>query len=542
MFALGGLGEVGMNCLALEQDGRVLLVDCGVTFDARGLGVELVHPDFGPLEAWRDRISGVFLTHGHEDHIGALPYLLGRHDVPVWGPPYALGLVRERLEEHEVLAHARLFEARPGERIACGPFAVEPIRVTHSIADATSLAITTAIGTVIHTGDFKVDPAPSDGEHFDEARFTQLGDAGVALLFSDSTNVDREGETGGEQGVASALRDIVLGARGTVFVALFASNVHRLRALGSIARETGRRVVLCGRSLETHARVAAGTGYLEWPSDLLWPRSRLRELPRDGVLALLTGTQGEARGALARLASGGLAGVSVEPGETVVLSSRVIPGNERQVSPIVDGLLRRGARVRSWVTDPAVHVSGHGHRPDQRRMLDLVRPRLFVPVHGTYHHLLRHAELARAAGVEQALVLENGDVAETDGRTIRTVGKVESGRVFVHGTREVPPCVLHERAQLAQEGVVVVVVVRGVRGVRDEVRIETHGVVDETREARRLDEAAHEARAALARAAPEGAAEAVRLAVRHALFRATGTKPATFVQIVDGGDETNPAR
>jgi ribonuclease J len=316
-----------------------------------------------------------------------------------------------------------------------------------------------------------------------------------------------------------------------VFVSLFASNVHRLRLLGEIARASNRRVVLCGRSIQTHSRVATDTGYLEWPSDLTWPRDRVRELPRDRVLALVTGTQGEARGALARLAWDDFPGVSIEPGDTVVLSSRVIPGNERQVFPIVDQLLRRGARVRSWVTDRAVHVSGHAHRPDQRRMLELVRPRLFVPVHGTYHHLTRHADLARAAGVEQALVLENGELAECDGRVLRKVGKVQSGRTFVHEGREVAPSVVRQRGALAEEGVVVVVVVQG---ARDEVRISTRGVVDEALDARLIEEAAHEARAAVARAGPGDATEEVRLAVRRVFFRATGTKPTTLVTVVSG--------
>ena len=520
-----------MNCLALEQDDRVLLVDCGVTFDARGLGVELAHPDFEALEAWRDKVVGVFVTHGHEDHIGALPYLLRRHDVPVWCPRYALGLVRERLGEHEVLEHAQLREVSPGQRVRCGPFEVEPIRVTHSIADATALAIRTGAGTVVHTGDFKVDPSPPDGERFDEERLAALGDEGVALLFSDSTNVDREGETGSEQGVGDALRDIVLGAKGAVFISLFASNVHRLRLLGEIARASRRRVVLCGRSVETHARVATDTGYLSWPSDLLWSRDRVRELPRDRVLAVVTGTQGEPRGALARLAWGDFPGVSIEPGDTVILSSRVIPGNERQVFPILDQLLRRGALVRSWITDRAVHVSGHAHRPDQRRMLELLRPRLFVPVHGTLHHLMRHADLARAEGVEQALVLENGELAECDGRVIRKVGKVQSGRTFVHEGREVPPSVVRARAALAEEGVVVVVVLRG---AKDEVRIATRGVIDEELDESILGEAAHEARAAIARVGPgEDPAEAVRLAVRRVFARTTGTKPTTLVTVVD---------
>src|ERR1700722_5440195 len=269
LCALGGLGEVGMNCLALEQDGWVMLIDCGVTFDRRGLGVDVVHPDFSALEPFRERIAGVFITHGHEDHIGALPYFLRRFDVPVWAPPYAMGLLRERAGEHEVLSHAKLIEVRTREHVTVGPFEVEPIRVTHSIADATALAIDTSSGTVIHTGDFKFDETPIDGEAFDEPRLLELGERGVALLCSDSTNIDTLSPTGREDRVAESLSRLVRVAEGRVVVGLFASNVHRLRILGQIAESTGRQLVPLGRSVRTHARVARDTGYLAWPVERL---------------------------------------------------------------------------------------------------------------------------------------------------------------------------------------------------------------------------------------------------------------------------------
>ncbi len=301
VIPLGGLGEIGMNALALEQDGEAILVDCGVTFDDRGIGVDVVHPDFTALE--NVRVRGVVITHGHEDHIGALPYFLRRFDVPVWGPPYALGLVRERLAEHEVLGWAKLHETTPRVPFEVGPFLFEPVRVTHSIADATALVIRTGAGTVIHTGDFKFDEDPVDGEAFDVERLRAAGDAGVALLLSDSTNVDARGDAaGGERGVGDALRALVASAEGAVVVAMFASNVHRLRMLGEIARATHRRIVILGRSVQTHARVAHATGYLDWPSSIRWPADRARELPREKILGIATGTQGEARAALARLA------------------------------------------------------------------------------------------------------------------------------------------------------------------------------------------------------------------------------------------------
>ena len=536
-----------MNCMALEQRGEILLVDCGVTFDDRGLGVDVVHPDFAPLDAWRDRIRGVVITHGHEDHIGALPYLLRRFDVPVWGPPYAMGLVRERLAEHEVLQHARLFEVRPREAYDVGSFRVEHVRVTHSIADATALALGTSIGTVIHTGDFKIDPTPPDEEAFDEARLRELGDAGVSLLLSDSTNIDAQGDAGSEKLVGEALLPIVGAAKQAVIVALFASNVHRLRMLGEIARETGRKIVPLGRSIHTHSKVAHATGYLDWPSDLVFPADRVGELPRDKILGLATGSQAEARAALARLARGDHPAMKLERGDLVLLSSRIIPGNEPSVYALLNDLYRLGVDVRTRATDRAIHVSGHAHRGEQRKMIELVRPRAFVPVHGTMHHLLRHAELAREVGVPTVCVVENGDVAratrsESSSVTVeREPERLASGRVYTWAGRAVPRSVLRERSWLAESGSAVVIVTLQPPPAPHDVVIRTKGVIDETADADLLAEVAREVRAAIAEEetrsreigeiAPrdEALSDAARMATRRTFGKTLGSKPLTLV-------------
>jgi ribonuclease J len=551
ILVLGGLGEVGMNCLALEQSGQALVIDCGVTFDDRGLGIDVVHPDFSALDELR--IAGLFVTHGHEDHIGAIPYFARRFDVPVYGPAYALSLVRERAAEHEVLDHVDLRCVKPRERERVGPFEVEPIRVTHSIADATALAIRTEGRLVVHTGDFKFDDAPPDGETFDVPRFEQLAAEGVDLLFSDSTNVDASGPTGSEEGVGDALEAIVAGARQAVVVAMFASNVHRLRMLGDIARRHGRKIVALGRSVSTHAKVAqatarstgdhAGRPYLEWPADLVCPPERARELPKRAILAVATGSQGERAAALARLGRGDHNALDLAEGDVVVMSSRVIPGNEPGVVRVMNDLLRRGVELRTWWSNRAVHVSGHAHRQEQRRMIELVKPRAFVPVHGTLHHLLRHAELARELHVPEVCLLENGDVATLDAEGLRKSGRVRSGRVHVFAGRPLPDQVIAERAALAAQGSVHVAVPVDAGGrLAGDIAVSTRGVVDEAAEAALLESAKREARTALDELllAGDGAdrrddaqiADAARLAVRRTLARALGFKPVTVASLV----------
>ncbi len=538
VFALGGLGEIGMNCLALEQRGEVMLVDCGVTFDHRNIGVDVIHPDFSALEPYRGHIAGLFVTHGHEDHIGAIPYLLSRFDIPIWAPPHALALIRMRLAEHQ--ERVEKFATEPVLREAAvrglhrvGSFFVEPIRVTHSIADATALAIKTDAGTVIHTGDFKFDNTPPDGEAFDIDRIDELGEAGVALLMSDSTNIDASGETGSERGVGDSLHRITAKADGAVVVAMFASNVHRLRMLGEIARHTKRKLVLLGRSVETHAKAARETHYLDWPSDLVWPSDRVSELPRSQVLAIASGTQGEWRGALSRIARGDHQHFKLVENDTVVISSRTIPGNDLGVFTVIGQLLRRGVHLHTWISDRAVHVSGHAHRQEQKRMLELARPRAFIPLHGTLHHLTRHAELAREVGVPEVCVVENGDVATLEDDKLQKTGKVAVGRVHCAFGRAIPPPQLRERVIMAGEGIVAVTVIARPAG-GPEIRIATRGTVDEVAEASVIEDARRAAVTAMADDAnSEPREERVRIAVRHVFREAIGFKPVTLVSIVD---------
>jgi ribonuclease J len=529
-----------MNCMALAQKSECMLIDCGVTFDDRGLGIDVVHPDFSPIEKLGAHLTGIAITHGHEDHIGALPYLLKQYDIPVYGPPYALGLIRERLAEHEVLEHARLHETRPGQPFSLGSFVIEPIRVTHSIADATAFAIKTDVGTIIHTGDFKFDPQPPDKEEFDIERFRALGDAGVTLLMSDSTNVDAEGETGSETDVGHVLERIINEAPGAVVVAMFASNVHRLRILGDIARQAKRKIVLLGRGVGTHARVAKKTGYLPWPDDIVLPEELARERPRKELLVIATGSQGEERAALSKLARGEHPSFQVVPGDKVVLSARTIPGNEPEVYMIMGQLLRRGVEVVTRATERGVHVSGHAHRPDQKRMLELVRPKCFVPVHGTIHHLTRHAALAKELGVPSVAVVENGRIVEVTEDRVLLGETFGAGRVHVWGGREITAGVLRERSILAQDGgafcfilldsddaqgkAPILHVTVSTRGVMDDDRVGEHTAAVEAAVRNALGDAPEHA-------TDEYIAEYARLAVRRTFKQLRGVKPITTVRV-----------
>lgn len=485
LIPLGGLGEVGMNCLVVEQGERLLIVDCGTTFPGDDYGIDVVHPDFRWLRENWGRVDGVFLTHGHEDHIGGLPHLFANGELPIWGPPHALKLVRRRFTDLGLdLRESMLHTVLPGQIVRAGEFEVEPIRVAHSIIEATALCINTAAGRIIHSGDFKFDPEPSDGEPTNEARLRELGDAGVELLLSDSTNVESKGSAGSEAEVAAALDEIIARAPRRVFVSLFASNIQRLISLGRIAQRRGRRLCLLGRSLQLHVEVARELGHLDWPHNLVLPVERARTYPKDELLLLATGTQGEPAAATARLAFGSHRSIDIDPGDTMVFSSRVIPGCERAVGEVMAALWRRGAVVESGKTS-RVHTSGHANRDEQRHMLELVRPRCFIPVHGTRHHLQRHAELAQLAGVRSTLVIENGQTAVLAPGHLRLGETVHSGRTHVgYGGTVVPDDVLERRHDLGRSGVLSVGLVQDPSGkLCNAPRLQSVGLPDLERNA-----------------------------------------------------------
>ena len=455
-----------MNCLAIEQSDGILVVDCGTSFPNDDWGIDVLRPDFSYLTEQAHRVVGVVLTHGHEDHIGAVPYLLSELDIPVWGPGHALGLVKRRLAEHEFeLDAVDLRQTEPKQSYAVGPFHVEPIRVAHSIVDATALAIHTRAGLIVHTGDFDFDPDPPDGEPTDECRLAELGDTGVSLLLSDSTNVDCPERVSSEREVSETLQSIISDAPHRVIVALFASNVQRLAALGRIAQQTGRKIALLGRSLTTHAQVGHDIGRLHWPSHLMLSVEQLRTYPRERVLVLAGGTQAERASALYRIAQGTHRWLDIEPGDTVVMSSRTIPGYERAVQSLLCDLLRRGAKIHTRLSDRNVHSSGHASYAEQQRMIELLKPRSFVPVHGTLHHLMRHAELARALGVAGVRVVENGRSVCVNSSLVEHDITVPHGKTTVAiGGSVLNDDELTERAELARNGVALVTLLLDAKG------------------------------------------------------------------------------
>jgi ribonuclease J len=463
LIPLGGLGEIGLNMMLIESGDDLLAIDCGLMFpDADLPGIDLVIPDFSYVVAKRAGFRAVVLTHGHEDHIGALPYLLRAGRVPVYGTPLTLALASERLREHGLLEGADLRPLRPRQALEIGPFRVEPFRVTHSIVDGMGLAVHTPVGIVVHTGDFKLDPSPLDGEPSDERRLRELGAEGVLVLCSDSTNVDRPGHTRSEVEVGEALARHVALARGRVIVATFASHIHRIQQVLTLAARAGRRVGLLGMSMERNVALAADLGHLRVPPGVLMPLDEVAGLPPARQVILSTGSQGEEHSALALMASGEHRAVQVEPGDLVIISARVIPGNERTVGRVVNALYRRGAEVL-YEDNAFVHVSGHASQEDLKRMLALTRPRYFVPVHGEYRHLLGHARLAQAAGLpaDRVFLIEDGTGIELTKTAARVVGQVPAGRVLVDGTGvgDVGAVVLRDRQILAEEGLVAVAVV-----------------------------------------------------------------------------------
>ncbi len=461
LIPLGGLGEIGLNMMLVESGDELIAVDCGLMFpDPEEMpGIDHVIPDFTYALAKRDGFRAVFLTHGHEDHIGALPYLLRAARVPVYGTPLTLALVAERLREHGLLDGADLRLMRPRDRIEVGPFRVEAIRVTHSIVDGIGLAIDTPVGTVVHTGDFKLDPSPLDGETPDYYRFAELGEHGVLVLCSDSTNVDRPGHTRSESDVGRALRGHFERATGRIILATFASHIHRIQQVLTLAAEYDRRVALLGMSMQKNVTIASELGVLRAPDGVLLPLEDLVKLPREQQIILSTGSQGEPHSALALMAADEHKYVQVESGDLVIISARVIPGHERTIGHVVNALLRLGAEVL-YDDNAFVHVSGHASQEDLKLMLNLTRPRYFIPVHGEYRHLLGHARLAESVGLtpDRVFLVENGTGVEVTKTVARVVGRYPTGRVLVDGkgVGDIGAVVLRDRQLLAQDGLVCV--------------------------------------------------------------------------------------
>jgi ribonuclease J len=459
LIPLGGLGEIGLNMMLVESGDDLIAIDCGLMFpDPDEMpGIDHVIPDFSYALAKRDGFRAVFLTHGHEDHIGALPYLLRSASLPIYGTPMTLALVGERLREHGLFESADLREIRPRQRIEVGPFRVEPIRVTHSIVDGIGLAIDTPVGTLVHTGDFKLDPSPLDGEPPDYYRFAELGEHGVLVLCSDSTNVDRAGHTPSEIEVGHALRGHFEGAAGRIILATFASHIHRIQQVLTLAAAHGRRVALLGMSMQRNVAVAAGLGVLRVPEGVLVPLEDLGKLPRERQIILSTGSQGEPHSALALMAAAEHKYVQVERGDLVIISARVIPGHERTIGRVVNALLRRGAEVL-YDDNAFVHVSGHASQEDLKLMLNLTRPRYFIPVHGEYRHLLGHARLAERVGLsaDRVFLVEDGTGVEVTKTAARVVGRYPTGRVLVdgRGVGDIGAVVLRDRQILSQDGLV----------------------------------------------------------------------------------------
>lgn len=476
IIPLGGLGEIGMNLMVYECGDEAIIVDCGMMFpDAATLGVDVIVPDMSYIYDNAAKFKAVFLTHGHEDHIGALPFLVERVPLPVYGMPLTLGFVGDKLDEFGI-DNIELRTMAPRDVVEIGSFRVEAMRVTHSIVDALGFAIQTPAGTVVHTGDFKIDHTPIDARTTDIARFAHYGEQGVLALLSDSTNALVAGHCPSERTVGGGLERVFANASGRILVTTFASHIHRVQQIIDLARKFNRKVMLVGRSLVDNVETAERLGYIRFPRE---NRTGSADLDPRQLVIMTTGTQGEPSSALARIAIGEHKQIQIEKGDVVIISARTIPGNERAVAHLIDNLYRRGAEVVSH-ENPDVHVSGHACEEELKLMLNLTRPKFFIPIHGTLRHLIHHARLAQSVGIPHGVVITNGQVAEIAGETINVLeDRVANGKVFIDAeAEEVPEVVVRDRQHLAEDGFVIVVVAVDSSGrlIRDP-EIVTRGLV-----------------------------------------------------------------
>ncbi|MBD7910361.1 ribonuclease J [Clostridium cibarium] len=462
IIPLGGLSEIGKNLTAIEFKDDIVVIDCGLRFpDEDMFGIDVVIPDVSYLIKNQEKIRGIFLTHGHEDHIGALPYVLKQLNVPVYGTKLTLGIVETKLREHGLLGSTELIRVKPRDIIKLNVVSVEFIKTSHSIADSVAIAIHTPLGVILHTGDFKIDYTPIDGELTDFARFAELGKKGVLVMLADSTNVERTGYTMSERTVGESFLRIFNKAPGRIIVATFASNVHRIQQIIDAAEKYGRKVAVSGRSMENIVQVAMELGYLEMEEGTLISIDQISKYPNDQVVLITTGSQGEPMSALARMAASEHKKINVIEGDTVIISASPIPGNEKFVSRVINQLFKKGAEV-IYESLAEVHVSGHACQEELKLMQTLVKPRFFIPVHGEYRHLKQHAELACKLGLPDRnfVIAENGDVIEVTRNYIKKSGTVTSGQVFVDGlgVGDVGHIVLRDRKHLSQDGILTVVV------------------------------------------------------------------------------------
>ena len=462
IIPLGGLNEIGKNMTAIEYNNDIVIIDCGLKFpDEDMFGIDVVIPDITYLLKHKDKVSGIFLTHGHEDHIGALPYVLKQLNVPVYGTKLTLGIVQSKLKEHNLLSTTELITVKPRDVVRLNSVSVEFIKTNHSIADSVAIAIHTPLGAVLHTGDFKVDYTPIDGEPMDFARFAELGKKGVLLMMADSTNVERPGYTMSEKIVGESLCRIFGKSKGRIIVATFASNIHRIQQIIDAAAMYGRKVAVSGRSMENIVQVAIELGYIKIEKENLVSIDQINKYNNDEIVIITTGSQGEPMSALARMATSEHRKVNIVSGDTIIISATPIPGNEKLVSRVIDQLFKKGAEV-VYGSSEAVHVSGHACQEELKLMQTLVRPKYFIPVHGEYRHLKQHGELANSIGVPKSNILipEIGDVIEVTRNSIKKSGSVISGQIFVDGlgVGDVGNIVIRDRKHLSQDGILTVVV------------------------------------------------------------------------------------
>ncbi|MFD3156464.1 ribonuclease J [Haloimpatiens sp. FM7330] len=462
IIPLGGLNEIGKNLTVIEYKNEIIVIDCGLQFpDDEMLGIDVVIPDVNYLIKNKEKVKGIFLTHGHEDHIGALPYVLKQINVPIYGTKLTLAIVETKLKEHRLLSSVKMKMVKPREIIKLKNMAVEFIRTSHSIPDAVALAVHTPMGVVFHTGDFKIDYTPIDGGVADLSRFAELGRKGVIAMLADSTNVERTGYTMSERTVGETFKNIFSTADGRIIVATFASNVHRIQQIISASCEYGRKVAVSGRSMENIVRVASELGYLKYIDETLIGIDDIKKYPDNKITIITTGSQGEPMSALSRMAASEHRKVDIKKGDMVIISATPIPGNEKLVSKVINQLFKKGAEV-IYERLADVHVSGHACQEELKLMHTLIKPRYFIPAHGEYRHLKQHSELAQKLGMNEKniIIAQNGDMIEITRQNIRKTGTVMSGQVFVDGlgVGDVGNIVLRDRKHLSQDGILTVVV------------------------------------------------------------------------------------